>query len=317
LDILEMKTLLVASEGGHLAQLYRISEHMLLSGECVWVTFDTPQSRSLLAGEEVYFAPFAGTRDLIGTAKAALWACGFLRTNHFDTVISTGASIAIAVLPLASLSGADCYYVESATRANGPSLTGRLLTAFPSIQLRTQHERWSNHRWLYRASVFDDFRSFTVPQVSQIKRIVVSFGMHKGFSFRRPLERLVKSIPEGVDVLWQVGDTDTSGLNIDSFRSLPASDLTQAMTESDIVITHAGMGSVISALTTGKRPIIVPRRKQFKEHIDDHQVAIAAELENRGLAFCVEADEIEWDQVVTAASWRVEQNREARPFVFR
>lgn len=308
-----MRTLLVASEGGHLVELYLLSERLGIVDERAWVTFDTPQSQSLLADQEVHFAPFAGTRDFVGTTRAAIWARDLLRTNHFDAVVSTGASIALAVLPLASRAGADCYYIESATRTEGPSLTGRLLTPFRSIHLCTQHERWANKRWTYRVSIFDGFRSFPLKQPPQPCRVVVSLGMHRGFGFRRLLERLVQIIPGGTDVLWQVGCTDTSGLGIASHISLPTSELNRAMAEADVVITHAGIGSAISVLQAGKRPIFVPRRKRFKEHIDDHQVFIAAELGKRQLAFSIEADEIQWADVVQTASWRVEQDISDEP----
>jgi UDP-N-acetylglucosamine--N-acetylmuramyl-(pentapeptide) pyrophosphoryl-undecaprenol N-acetylglucosamine transferase len=310
-----MKTLLVASAGGHLVELRLLSECLGPSDERVWVTFDTPQSRSLLAGQDVHFAPFAGTRDIVGTARAAVWARNFLRLNHFDTVVSTGASIALAVLPLATHAGADCYYIESATRTDGPSLTGRLLMPFRSIHLRTQHERWANQRWAYQVSIFDGFRSFPVAQPSQPRRVVVSLGMHRGFGFRRLLEQLVRIIPDGTDVLWQVGYTDTSGLDIDSRRSMPAPELSRAMAESDVVITHAGIGSAIAALEAGKRPVFVPRRKRFKEHVDDHQAYIATELDQRKLAFHAEADQLQWDEVVQAASWRVERQANKRTMV--
>jgi UDP-N-acetylglucosamine transferase subunit ALG13 len=80
------------------------------------------------------------------------------------------------------------------------------------------------------------------------------------------------------------------------------------MAESDVVITHAGIGSAVSALRAGKRPVLVPRRKHFKEHIDDHQACIAIELEQRTLAFRAEADELQWADLVRAASWRVTQD---------
>lgn len=301
-----MTTLLVASEGGHLAELNLLSKGISPEENRVWVTFDNPQSRSLLADQVVYFAPFVGSRDVVGTARAAVWARNLLRTNRFDTVVSTGASIAFAILPLASRAGAECYYIESATRTVGPSLTGRLLTPFRSIHLCTQHERWANQRWTYKVSVFDGFRSLPIAPPSPPRRIVVSLGMHKGFGFRRLLEHLVQIIPNGTDVLWQVGCTDTSGLDINPRMNLPPDELSRAMAESDVVITHAGVGSAISALAAGKRPVLVPRRKQFKEQCDDHQALMASELERRELAFQAEADELRWVDVARAGSWRVE-----------
>jgi UDP-N-acetylglucosamine--N-acetylmuramyl-(pentapeptide) pyrophosphoryl-undecaprenol N-acetylglucosamine transferase len=301
-------TLLVASEGGHLVELYQLSEFVCPPGDRVWVTFDTPQSRSLLAGQDVRFAPFVGTRDLVGTARAARWARGFLRSGHFDTVISTGAGIALAVLPLASRMGADCYYIESATRTDGPSLTGRLLTPFRSLHLRTQHERWADQRWLHQVSVFDGFHSFPLAEPAKPRSMVVSLGIHRGFGFRRLLERLVQIIPDDVEVLWQAGHTDTSGMGIDAHVSLPAPELSRAMVTSDVVLTHAGIGSVFSALQAGKHPVVAPRRKQFNEHVDDHQAGIARELDRLGLVTCVDAGKLEWADIVRAASWRVERD---------
>src|ERR1700722_1111968 len=143
-----MTTLLVASEGGHVTELQMLSKRLNI-GERAWVTFDSAQSRSLFAGQQVYFAPFAGTRDILGTARTTLWAWKFLRGHSFDTVISTGASIALAVLPLAARTGAACYYFESAPRTTGPSLTGRMLEPFRAVRLFTQNENWANQRWQY------------------------------------------------------------------------------------------------------------------------------------------------------------------------
>ncbi len=299
-----MTTLLVASEGGHLTEL-RIIARQLDVKECAWVTFDSPQSRSLLSGQEVYYAPFAGSRDIAGTLHASGWAHRLLRNHCFDRVISTGASIALAVLPLAARSGAECYFFECSARTSGPSLTGRLLEPFRSIKLFTQYERWANRRWKYHSSIFDGFRPVPLDTAGEPKRVVVTLGLHKGFGFRRAVERLVSIIPEGIDVLWQTGDTDTSGLGIDSHASLPTLELTKAMAEADAVITHAGTGSIISALQAGKRPLIIPRRKEFREHVDDHQLLIADELGRRDLIVRAEADAVEWKDVIRAAASRV------------
>jgi hypothetical protein len=95
-----MKTLLVASEGGHLVELHQLSALASPAAERAWVTFDSPQSRSLLAGEEAHFAPFVGTRDLMGTAKATRWARVFLHRGQFDTVLSLDPRSASVVAEL-------------------------------------------------------------------------------------------------------------------------------------------------------------------------------------------------------------------------
>jgi UDP-N-acetylglucosamine--N-acetylmuramyl-(pentapeptide) pyrophosphoryl-undecaprenol N-acetylglucosamine transferase len=300
-----MSTLLVASEGGHLVELQVLARRLGV-GEHTWVTFDSPQSRSTLTDEPVHFAPFAGSRDIVGTLRASLWARSFLHSNNFDTVISTGASIALAILPLAARTGAGCYYFESAARTSGPSLTGRLLEPFRSIKLFAQYESWANKRWTYYASIFDMFAPVPVLQPAPLRRVVVSLGLHKGFGFRRAVEQLVQVIPEGTEVLWQTGDTNTSGLAIKSHVNLPTHELLSAIAECDAVITHAGIGSILSALQAGKRPVVIPRRAQFKEHVDDHQTLIAGELAKRDLVVRAEADEVQWADVIRSASSRVD-----------
>ena len=60
----QLTTLLVASTGGHLKQLHRLHRRLDgIEGPFRWATFDTPQSRSLLAGEDVDFVHFVGGRD--------------------------------------------------------------------------------------------------------------------------------------------------------------------------------------------------------------------------------------------------------------
>jgi UDP-N-acetylglucosamine transferase subunit ALG13 len=60
------------------------------------------------------------------------------------------------------------------------------------------------------------------------------------------------------------------------------------MREARVVITHAGVGSVIASLTAGKRPIVVPRKSCFGEIVDDHQVVFARRLGERELVDVVE-----------------------------
>ena len=48
-----------------------------------------------------------------------------------------------------------------------------------------------------------------------------------------------------------------------------------------IVITHGGPSSFISVLQAGKIPVVVPRRAEFGEHVNDHQVDFARKVYER------------------------------------
>jgi UDP-N-acetylglucosamine--N-acetylmuramyl-(pentapeptide) pyrophosphoryl-undecaprenol N-acetylglucosamine transferase len=58
----------------------------------------------------------------------------------------------------------------------------------------------------------------------------------------------------------------------------------------------------------------VPRRRAYGEHVDDHQVAIAHELEKRDLVVAREADQVTFADLETAASWSVLSSPDVTPF---
>lgn len=71
-------------------------------------------------------------------------------------------------------------------------------------------------------------------------------------------------------------------------------DEVQRLTEAArVVVSHAGAGSILMALHAGKPVIVMPRRKRYHEHGDDHQVELAAALEEAGALLVVhEAEQL-------------------------
>lgn len=53
-------------------------------------------------------------------------------------------------------------------------------------------------------------------------------------------------------------------------------------------VTHAGVGSIMVALSNGKRPIVVPRRRALGEAVDDHQQQVGRRFAEAGLVTLVE-----------------------------
>jgi len=300
-------TLLVASAGGHLTQLHQLLPRLKgLPAPYTWVTFDTPQARSVLAGENVVFARYTAPRDVTAVLANGHLAAKMLASGRYDAVVSTGSAVALSFLPLAAAAGISTHYIESATRVLGPSTTGRLLAKVPGINLYTQHPGWADRNWKHVGGVFDGYTAaLTSPR--PIRKVVVTLGTMRTYEFRRLLERMVAILPADIEVLWQTGCTDTDGLPIKGRLGVPAAELEQAMRDADVVVTHAGTGSALAALAAGKVPILVPRSAERGEHVDSHQQQTGTELARRGLAVSVDADDLGASHLITVASLRAER----------
>lgn len=315
-------TLLVASTGGHLEQLYRLHTRFEPGlGDVEWVTFDTPQARNLLAAERVHYVPLVAPKDLKHTAASFGHAHRILGTGRFDRVISTGAAVAVPFLAVARAKGLEIHYIESAARSAAPSLSGSMVSHLPTVHLYAQYPRWGRSKWLYRGAVFDGFGVGPRREVGTVNRVVVTFGTQAGFGFRRAVDRLIPLLselcPRDATILWQTGATDMSGLPVESHVMMPAKDLADAVGEADLVVSHAGIGSALLALENGRCPVLLPRRKLHGEHTDDHQQFIARELSDRHLAVTAEADEVSCEGLLAASEMSAANVQSTEPFLLQ
>lgn len=296
-----MTTLLVANDGGHLMQLHTLRPRLGVGQDVVWVTPRTPQTESLLAGERVHWALPCPPRDTRALALNTLACRQLFRDHDVSLVVSTGAALALAVLPQARLRGIETVYIESATRLDAPSLSGRALAMVPGITTFSQSSALTRGHWQYLASPWELYDTTPTPP-RPIRSMVVSLGTQGDYGFRRLLDRLVPLVPRGTRVLWQTGGTNTSGLGIEGRDRVPSEEMASAIREADVVVAHAGTGIALMALENGKLPILVPRRAMHGEHVDDHQLTIALELSLRDLCISRDADSLKDRDLVAAAS---------------
>lgn len=113
--------------------------------------------------------------------------------------------------------------------------------------------------------------------------IFVTVGTHE-----QPFDRLIKCIDKMVEngkikekVIIQKGYTDYNPSNCECYKLISYDEMNKYITEARIVVTHGGPASFIAPLTIGKIPIVVPRKKEFNEHVNDHQLDFAKEVEKR------------------------------------
>lgn len=82
---------------------------------------------------------------------------------------------------------------------------------------------------------------------------------------------------------------------------MPFSDITAQMALADVVVTHAGVGSILSAVRAGHTPIVFPRLKRHGESVDDHQAELADELSQRDTVIVVRTSAELTDAVLSSA----------------
>jgi len=110
---------------------------------------------------------------------------------------------------------------------------------------------------------------------------------------RQPFSRLLSAIDDLAAVLpspvtVQYGNNKYNNSKYNCVDFLDIDDFNKNISISDLVIIHAGAGSIITALTSGKVPVVMPRRKEYGEHVDDHQIEFVNELADNGLIIIAE-----------------------------
>ena len=84
------------------------------------------------------------------------------------------------------------------------------------------------------------------------------------------------------EIIVQAGFTKYETNNMKVFDMISKEDLEEYVDKSDIIITHAGIGSITMALKKNKKIIAVPRLHKFNEHVNDHQKEIVKAFNEKG-----------------------------------
>jgi len=94
-------------------------------------------------------------------------------------------------------------------------------------------------------------------------------------------DRIAGEIAEKVTM--QIGYTGYEPQNCRWRRFMSRSEIDEACAAARLVVSHAGTGSILTALEHNRPIVLVPRLKSFGEVLDDHQLEIAREMERLGI----------------------------------
>ena len=113
--------------------------------------------------------------------------------------------------------------------------------------------------------------------------IFVTVGTHEQ-PFNRLIEAIDKMKAEYIfddEVIVQTGYSTYVPKHCEWHKLYPYNKMLELVNQARIVITHGGPSSFIMPLQIGKTPIVVPRQKQYGEHVNDHQLDFCKAVEER------------------------------------
>lgn len=99
-----------------------------------------------------------------------------------------------------------------------------------------------------------------------------------------PFDRLLLALDtwaalnRNVQVVAQTGRTSAVYSHMRTYPQMDQRQFAQTVAQARVVVAHAGMGTILTALETGKPLILMPRRADLGEHRNDHQIDTAAEM---------------------------------------
>lgn len=115
-----------------------------------------------------------------------------------------------------------------------------------------------------------------------------------------PFDRLVLSMDAwaernpDVRIFAQIGPGAKIPAFMEHVEFVPPSQVAGLMREAELIVSHAGMGSVLTALRYQRPILIMPRKASLGEHRNEHQLATARWLDRRpGVTVC-------WDEASLA-----------------
>lgn len=116
--------------------------------------------------------------------------------------------------------------------------------------------------------------------------ILVTLGTQDK-AFTRLLKCIDNAIEKGIikdKVVVQAGYTKQKyqSKNMEMFDLIDRDEFTKLVKECDYLITHGGVGSILTGLKNNKKVIVCPRLFKYHEHMNDHQVQIVNEFAKAG-----------------------------------
>ena len=115
-----------------------------------------------------------------------------------------------------------------------------------------------------------------------------------------PLDRLLRKVDELIvsgeitqPVFAQIGHSAYRPQKYDYTDFLSSDEFSERISQCDLLLTHSGVGTIITGIQNNKPTIVFPRLAKYAEHVDDHQLEIATAFTEKNLVLlCNDGDDL-------------------------
>lgn len=143
--------------------------------------------------------------------------------------------------------------------------------------------------------------------------IFVAVGTQK-FQFNRLLieiDSLVQEKKIDEKIFAQIGNSDYYPKLFEYTEFLTKEEFNDYIEKCSLLITHGGVGTILSAKRIDKPVLVVPRLKKFNEHVDDHQLEIAQAFKKKNFVRLHEDHQDFESNIIAAKNGMYEQYQSA------
>lgn len=209
-----------------------------------------------------------------------------------DVVVSTGGEIALPIFWLAKLFRMRTIFIESLCRVHTFSatakyvnpVTNQMLVQWPSLQGKLRKAQ-------YRGNILKEPKAAHRNQTRDMVLVTVGTA---------PFPRLVRKMDDIAaksekKVMIQTAESDYKPHHAEYVEFVTPQEMIRLYDRAEVVVSHPGVGSIVTALAEGVPLVAVLRSKSKHEINSDHQFELGAELFKRHVisSFVTDINELE------------------------
>lgn len=283
------RILCVASIGGHWIQMLRISKPLEQKYDVVYMSTH-PKCATMIEGHEFHVMRDFSRWDAWKLIPEFFHQIHVLRSVRPEAVITTGAAPGLVSLLVAKLCGIKTIWIDSEANVEHPSASGRIASKF-ATHVYTQWPDLANEKFHYAGNIFgdkkdteDNLQNLSTEKSSTTRKVFCTVGTQAPFDrFLKIIDELAPDIKGDITV--QSFRDQYEPTHVKTVNFLAPDEFNRLFAEADIIIAHAGMGTIISAMQQGKPIIVFPRIAALGEHRNEHQLATAKKMAEMGYVY--------------------------------